>query len=193
MGARQADTYANFADLKAHEKYGLNYSISVTDRSAPVTVYAIHGHFIDLNTELIAQPLAGEDWNLYQFLGDSFRLHVTATHFDEPQAVALAARSKICVSIHGHFNDAPRICIGGADKKFRAKFMSFMQEAGLPIQLEMLCKGLEGTGSTNIVNECRGPGLQLEFSSELRKRLFSNPTLFQQTIRAIRRSVLAAI
>jgi len=183
------DTYANYADLAAHEREGSDYTITVNDRGAPVSVFAIHGGSIDTGTHRIAEAVAGRDWNSYIFIGPSYRLHVTSAHFDEPRLLGLAHRSEQCVSIHGHKNKSPRICVGGANEALRASVARSLVASGLPFEIRTHCEGLDGTAPTNPVNLCRDGGVQLEFSGAARDEIFADPALMARTASAIRVSM----
>jgi phage replication-related protein YjqB (UPF0714/DUF867 family) len=192
LPATRPDSYGSYAELSAHEREGIDYEVTVTDRSAPVAVFAIHGGAIDFGTHLIAESVAGADWSLYVFKGKkpkgNWSLHLTSAHFDEPRALALAAKSARCVSIHGHQNEVPRICIGGVDRALRARVTRTLAESGLPFKTIELCPGFEGTAVTNVANQCRD-GVQLEFSSRLREMLFSDRALLDRTVKVIRGAV----
>jgi phage replication-related protein YjqB (UPF0714/DUF867 family) len=195
LPAARPDSYPSYADLSAHEREGVDYEVTVVDRAAPVTVFAIHGGAIDVGTHLIAEALAGSDWSLYVFKGTKPRgnwsLHITSAHFDEPRALALAARSSRCVSIHGHQSEVPRICVGGVDEALRANVTRTLAASGLPFQAVELCPGFEGTAATNVANRCRD-GVQLEFSSRLREMMFSDRALRDRTVAVIRGAVAPA-
>jgi phage replication-related protein YjqB (UPF0714/DUF867 family) len=187
------DTYSNYAELAAHEREGIDYQITVADRSAPVTVFAIHGGAIDLGTHTLAEALAGGDWSLYVFKGvkprGNWSLHITSSRFDEPRALALAAKTARCVSVHGHQSDVPRICVGGRDEALRGQVARALTGAGLPFSAIELCPGYEGTGPTNVVNRCAEGGVQLEFSSRLRQMLFADRALLERTVAVLRGAV----
>jgi phage replication-related protein YjqB (UPF0714/DUF867 family) len=184
-GAGAHDTYANYADLASHEQEGHDYTITVTDRGSPFSVLAIHGGYIDTGTERIAMAVAGSDWNSYVFVGPSFRYHVTSAHFDEPRAVAMARRSDVCVTIHGHRSPTPRICVGGANEALRAEVAGSLTRSGLPFQILTHCPGLDGKAPTNPANLCRR-GVQLELSGGARDELFADPELMASTAQAVR-------
>jgi phage replication-related protein YjqB (UPF0714/DUF867 family) len=188
-GAAGRDTYANYADLAAHEREGSDYTITVNDRHAPVSVFAIHGGSIDTGTDRIAQAVAGGDWNSYVFIGPSYRFHVTSAHYDEPRLLSLVRASERCVSIHGHRSQTPRICVGGADEALRAQVARSLAASGLPFQILTHCEGLDGVAPSNPVNLCRGPGVQLELSGAARSELFADPALMAHTAKAIRASI----
>jgi phage replication-related protein YjqB (UPF0714/DUF867 family) len=189
------DKYANFAALAAAEKGGTDYRITTIDRKSPVAVLAIHGGVIEPGSDQLARVIAGGDWSLYIF--ESLKpphdnsLHITATHFDEPQALALAAHSKICVAVHGMKGDIDGICIGGANAKLRRFVHDGIDRAGTGIVLEEPCQRLPGVSPDNIDNRCERQGVQLELSTSLRQHLGSDPALMTKLGAAIRDSVQA--
>ena len=187
-GAGSRDTFANFADLSAHEKEGTDFTVTVTDRHAPTSVFAFHGGHIDTGTEKIAATVAGNDWNSYVLLGPSFRYHVTSANFDDPRIVTMAEHSTHCVSIHGHKNSTPRICIGGADTALRAQVAQSLSSSGLPFEILTHCEGLDAAAPSNPVNLCK-EGVQLEFSGAARDQLFDDPNLMSKTAKAIRTAI----
>jgi phage replication-related protein YjqB (UPF0714/DUF867 family) len=183
-----ADKYANFADLSAHAAEGDDYTVIVNDRSAKLTVIAIHGGAIEPGSEIMATDIAGNDLNLYEFIAapkeHSRDLHLTSTHFDEPKALALTAKSDQCVSVHGYLDlEKDGVCVGGADDSLRKKTVLALNSLGLPLTVEEPCVRFGGSAPLNIVNRCAKPGLQLELSTHLRS---SHSEWFQQIASAIR-------
>ena len=194
-GVSAADKYVNFGALASAEKEGVDYRITALDRRSPVAVLAIHGGAIEPGSDQLARAIAREDWNLYVF--ESLKpahdstLHVTATHFDEPQALALARRSAICVAPHGMRGDTDAICIGGGNPKLRRAVNEGLERARLGIPLEEPCARLPGVSPENIDNRCERQGVQLELSTSLRTRLLADPELMNRLAAAVRESVQA--
>jgi phage replication-related protein YjqB (UPF0714/DUF867 family) len=184
-GAGSRDTYANFADLAAHQQEGRDFTVTVTDHGAPASVFAFHGGHIDTGTEKIAAAVAGRDWNSYVLVGRSYQDHVTSANFDDPRLLALARRSARCAAIHGHKSETPRICVGGANTAVRAAVARSLSSDGLPFEVLTHCEGLDGEAPTNPANLC-AQGVQLEFSGAARDQLFADPALMSSTARAIR-------
>ena len=191
-GSGSRDTYANYADLSAHEQEGKDFTVTVTDRNAPQSVFAFHGGSIDTGTERIANAVAGSDFNSYVLVGPSFRYHVTSAHFDDPRLIALARKSASCVTIHGHKSQTPRVCVGGADAELRTAFAQNLKASQLPFDTLTHCEGLDGTAPTNPANLCR-KGIQLEFSAAARNELFADPALMARTAAAIRSAMAATM
>ena len=189
------DSYKNYAELSAHEREGVDYKVTSTDRHAPVSVFAIHGGAIEPGSSEIASSLAGDSWNFYLFEGISEssnrRLHITSAQFDEPRALALAnARVDFCISVHG-FNDGSeidKICLGGLNAKLKSSFVSLATRESFPAQLDS-CENLRGEDMSNIVNLCKQQGLQLEISRSLRDKLKAQSELRSRLGDLVRRSI----
>jgi phage replication-related protein YjqB (UPF0714/DUF867 family) len=80
------DKYANFQQLSAAERRGIDYRICAVCRDSRVAIIAPHGGKIERGTSDFARAIAGEDYNLYCFEGLRRRplrdLHITSAHFD---------------------------------------------------------------------------------------------------------------
>jgi phage replication-related protein YjqB (UPF0714/DUF867 family) len=186
--ARAEDKYTGFAELALHEAPQSDYTITVVDRQAQdpgvaVVVIAIHGGRIESGTSELARAVAGGDFSLYTFEGVKPRsnagLHITSTHFDEPQALALVARHGVCLSLHGCSGAKPRVHVGGRDIVLGRRIAEALRLAGFEA-LEPGGHGfaahLGGVAAGNICNATStGAGVQLELSTGLRASFFSAP------------------
>lgn len=181
------DRYKNFAELAEHEREGVDYRVRVLNagKAAPLSVMAIHGGDIEIATSDLAAAIAEDRFPLYLFEGikpgDNRVLHITSSHFDEPRAFEFAARSKLCVSIHG-FLEKRRlaVCVGGANARLRDKLAAALKAAALGpdrIEIESPCERFSGSDARNIVNRCGEPGVQLETSTALRRRMDADAAL----------------
>lgn len=115
---------------------GRDYDVTITNPGSGVTVVSFHGGLIEPNTSEISLELARRfGWNRYDFnahgtsqcLGQSSnfdKLHITATNFDDPRAVALVAAHPKAIAIHGHGRSYQKgsICVGGKDAAARDAF-----------------------------------------------------------------------
>jgi phage replication-related protein YjqB (UPF0714/DUF867 family) len=209
------DVYPDFIALRSDKSLDpqVDYSISLEDRKSEVTVMAIHGGIIEPPTDLAAQLFAQKyGFNSYLFRSnyagpgqaDTMYLHVTATHFNDPDLLSLAARSNVCVSFHGNDAKGRVACIGGGDQNLRKKVAERLVDAKLDQKLEMLidanadgngwknptCRKYKGTHPENIVNRC-AHGLQLELSLELREKLslLEDRPLLEAFLDAIRNAI----
>ncbi|MBI3555050.1 MAG: poly-gamma-glutamate hydrolase family protein [Deltaproteobacteria bacterium] len=194
--AAGADFYKNYDELSKAEREGVDYRVVVHQRRAPLTVLAIHGGDIEIGTSDFAQAIAGEDSSLYLFEGikhtGNSKLHITSTHFDEPRALAMAAGSRGCLSIHGFLETVRSVvCVGGGNPVMRKKMTDQLTAAtGLGIEVESPCQRFGGDDAKNIVNRCQNPGVQLETSTALRRRFDRDPALRLELARIIRKAMV---
>lgn len=181
-----------------------DYATTTSDVGSNVTVLSIHGGFIETDTSTISQELASRyGWNRYDFDGhgtsaclagrtQSQRLHITATHFDDPDALNLVGAHANAVAVHGYSTSRgyPRgtLCVGGGSAAQRLAFINHVNSnkaafessgAGYtitPVNAPLIstgnCSDLTGTATNNIVNRTTtGGGLQLELHKDLRDDL----------------------
>jgi phage replication-related protein YjqB (UPF0714/DUF867 family) len=193
--AQAADKYPDFAALSSSEREGKDFRITTLDRRSPVAVLAIHGGSIEPGSDAVARAVARGDWSLYVFEslkpGRDDSLHITATSFDEPQALALVGHSAVCVSVHGSKGDRDGICLGGSNPKLRRAVHEALEHARLDAALEEPCKRLPGIHPKNIGNRCEAGGVQVELTASIRERLRADPSLAEKIGAAIRDGVQA--
>lgn len=170
---RGGDVYQNFTSLKAAHTEGLDYSREFYGRGSRITVFALHGGDIENTTSRLARRVASGDLNLYIFNGwlgkKSGRLHVTASRFDDPEAVQLATSAVLGVSIHAQADRGAWVCIGGSNKKAAALVARRLEDAGFAAITP--CERLPGVSPKNIVNRPSAGGVQLEITLRLLARL----------------------
>ncbi len=191
-GAR--DIYPDFATLAATEGLGVDYSLTALNRGSSITVMAIHGGKIEKGTSELAREVAQADFNLYLFEGikadHNFDLHITSRRFDEPQALALMARSGYGISMHGFTEisrpDAWIIRVGGDSAAFRSAFIDAAARARLGVEIPPIEDRFPATEPDNIVNRTSKAGLQLEMSAPLRKKILEDGAFRSQLARAVR-------
>ncbi|MDD4004965.1 MAG: poly-gamma-glutamate hydrolase family protein [Elusimicrobiaceae bacterium] len=175
-GIHAADKYGDFGGMAAENPEGIAYSVISENRGAPVTVFAPHGGLLEPGTDLIARECAGDSWNFYAFIAlDSATarsLHVTAAHYDEPRALALARTSVIGLAMHDQRETGDVICLGGGNAGLRAETAEELKAAGFSV--EAPCGRLPGVSPDNIVNRAEKQGLQFEFSAGISKELETN-------------------
>jgi phage replication-related protein YjqB (UPF0714/DUF867 family) len=101
-------------------------------------------------------------------------LHISSHHFDEPQCLDMVSRHNTALSIHGCRGIIPLIYVGGKNEILKQKLLLNLQRNNFPVNL---AKGYRygGRQAHNICNRAKsGEGIQLEFSTGLRKLLFIN-------------------
>lgn len=171
------DTYVNYADLAAHQTLGVDYLITYRETvSKPIVHIAIHGGGIEAGTTEMADYMAGlQSVNFYTFdakkpSGNSV-LHLTSTHFDEPNALRIVGESNYTISWHGAAGTTPQVYMGGADTGLRDKIMAALVAAGFTATVAST--ELDGNDPNNITQKnLRGMGVQLEMTLALRQSFF---------------------
>ena len=191
----EADVYPDYAALNSAYVEGRDFSREVYDRKSPVSVFAIHGGDIELHTSRLARSIAGADFNLYLFNGwlggESRNLHVTATHFDDPAALALSTSALLAVSVHAQSDRGEWVCVGGSNAEAAREVASGLLSAGF--EAELPCKRLPGVSPKNIVNRPAKGGVQLELTLELLARLENSPEALSKFAGSVHSSVLAVL
>jgi len=172
------DKYANYDDLKQHEKEGEDYVILLRENNSRIAVIATHGGGIEPGTVDVADGVASTEHNFYAFKGIKRKgnavLHITSNRFDEPKGVRLAENMEVVVSIHGYQGEDEVVFIGGKNQDLKEKIRYALNKAGFHAEISTK-KGLRGRHPENICNRCRsGEGVQLEISRGLRDRMFDN-------------------
>lgn len=193
--ALSQDKYPHFQALSQSEKLNKDYRITLVDRNSPISILAIHGGGIEPGTSELTQAI-GSDYNQYLFEGiktegDNFDLHITSHKFDEPQGLALATRSRLCLSIHGYAKPGKKsFCLGGRNQKFALIIQSELLKLGSEFEVEFPCKAYPGMHKNNIVNLCQEAGVQVEMSQELRDQLRSDPATLKKVAEALKNAIL---
>jgi phage replication-related protein YjqB (UPF0714/DUF867 family) len=162
-------------------------------------VMAVHGGGIEKGTSEIALAAAGyhpatlipavdghalHDFWLFEGLlpSDNGRLHVTASHYDEPIAMELAQNARRCISLHG-CSDAQangKIQIGGRDHELREIVLEELTTARIPAEITTN-PTLDGDLPDNIANKTKIRGCtQLEMGTTYRASLFGTDTRVQR-------------
>lgn len=165
--------YNNFAHLGAHEKEGVDYTISVVRRpNSTVAVIAPHGGMIERRTGEIARATAGGELNLYVFEGTKASgnyptLHITSHRFDEPSCIELIAQCDFVVAVHGSRGNDQQVLLGGLDLELKARLAAEIGQAGVEVQTDN--HKFPAKNPKNICNRGRsGKGVQLELTAALR-------------------------
>jgi len=189
---RSGDAYPDFLALKAANTEGLEYSREVYDRGSRVTVFAPHGGDIELATARLARGVAGRDFNLYVFNGwlgrESGRLHVTSSHFNDPDAVRLSTSGALGLSLHAQAGRGSWVCVGGSNKAAAALVARRLEDSGFAAVTP--CARLPGTSAKNIVNRGSAGGVQLEITLRLLSRLERDGEDRSRFEGAVRRAVI---
>src|SRR5918995_7180661 len=152
IGNVEGTTYAK--RWKRHE-WGQTVEEQPTDNAeTQAIVMAIHGGGIEKGTSEIALATAGyhpatlipaldghalHDFWLFEGLLSSGngRLHVTASHYDDPIATELVQNSRRCISLHGctAAQAKGKIQIGGRDHELRGIVLEELTTARIPAEI----------------------------------------------------------
>ncbi|RTL18772.1 MAG: replication protein [Rhodocyclaceae bacterium] len=162
------DRYCSFDELSNHEAAD-NFHIESVDRGSPITIMAIHGGRIEPGTTWLAKALARDEFNLYCFNGkrrrNNWDLHITSTAFDEPQALKLAEKSQLVVTVHGCVGWKQIVYVGGDNRALGTCIVQSLRAKGLSSGEHPV---FSGRGSANICNKGAQPGIQLELTTGFR-------------------------
>ena len=158
-------------------------------------VMAIHGGGIEPGTSEIALAVAGyhpdtlvtsiDDLGLHDFWlfegllpSGNGKLHVTASHYDDPIATELVQNARRCISLHGCSDTQAngKIQIGGLDLELGDIVLEELTIAGIPAEITTNEK-LGGDLPNNIANKTKILGcVQLEMGTSYRSSLFGTNT-----------------
>lgn len=187
--------YPDYAALSAANTEGRDFSREIYDRKSPVSVFAIHGGDIEFSTSRLARAVAGSDLNLYIFNGwlggDSGKLYISATRFDDPAAIGLSTAALFAVSIHAQADRGEWVCVGGANAEAAREVASGLLSAGF--EAEVPCARLPGTSPKNIVNRAANGGVQLELTFKLLERLEASPAARMKFAGSVRDSIFTVL
>lgn len=177
-----ADTYANFGELSKVRPYNKDYSLQMKKGSSGIIYFTPHGGGIETGASELTEFSADPEDSYYMFearlSSGNGVLHVTSTHFDEPNARNLVAQNTIAVSYHGYGDSANKNTkIGGLDAELRQYMYEELTGAGFTCEQEPGDSNIAGSEPDNIVNVTKiGMGVQLEMSTLQRTSMFGTNT-----------------
>ena len=181
--------FRDFAALDHATVEGVDYRRELRRTGSGVAHIAVHGGGIEAGTAEAADAVAqlnGQDYYAFVGLRDSGNgvLHITSTHFDEPQCVELQRSARATVSYHGCAGERPMIHLGGRDRNLKQRVSDALVDAGFAVDWNTT-EDLDGSDRRNICNRnASGAGVQLELSTALRASFFPDG----KTSRSIRQS-----
>ena len=163
-------TFRDLSELVLAYQRGVDYDFIVRDRGAAITVAAIHAGGIEPLTGELAEAIAADDHNLYQFVGirrtGNDMLRIPEGRFDEMRLRALMQRSRLGVSILGGTENEPLVRLGGANRRMRQILEDQLTQAGIEVRRPA------GVGAAHdpsrFVNQPSEGGVQLAASRGLR-------------------------
>jgi phage replication-related protein YjqB (UPF0714/DUF867 family) len=174
--AANRDIYRDFAHLAEEKREGIDYRIVANRRDPRVAVIAPHGGGIEQGTSEIASAIAGREFSLYCFEGlkegGDDMLHITSTHFDEPNCLRIIAPAKMVLAVHGCEDCSETVFVGGQDLVLVGRLMQALWDVGFQPR-EDGNPAIAGCHSANICNRgASGRGCQIEISRKMRLDLF---------------------
>jgi len=189
--------YCNFAALERAEREGVHFDIICRPRPSAGAIIAPHGGKIEPGTSEIAAAIAGDEFNLYCFLGrkpkGNTALHITSSNFDEPKCLNLISSCDRVVAVHGCRKGKRTAFVGGRDAELRDAIRDRLEVSGFHTA-QATNADLQGVSPRNICNKGRRRcGAQLEISKTLRDELTRDTeklVAFAAAIRAAIASVL---
>lgn len=199
--------YSTLAELKKSEKEFKDWSIIAANRNSRVLIIAPHGRTIEPHTDHIAASIADLNYNLFIFSGlrrkvcDKFWLHVSSSDhncYSDPQLRNLTELSYVAVSIHGcRDREATKIdnepvpdkvtFISGGNAELMEDMWNSLESYGF--RCFIAPKHLNASSDDNIVNRCKGKGVQLEISRSEREALADNPARLARYSYAIQSAI----
>lgn len=175
--ALKLDRYRCFAELTQSEILGEDYTVNTKKGSSGIAVMAPHGGGIEFGTSQMAEAIAHPDHTFWAFngikkTGNRF-LHITSTRFDAPEAMKIAIKAQTVITLHGCHGDRAIVYVGGRHGPLKNRLCRDLLKAGFNAEISKK-EGLRGESPLNLCNRCRtGNGIQLEITTELRKRMFT--------------------
>lgn len=205
MGSHR-DVFPDVPSLRSRLKDKRDFRIRFRDRGAFATIVSPHGGYIEEGTSTLARACAGPDFNFFDFQGlrteNPSELHVTSTHFRDPDLMKMLDASEVAVSIHGMGDeDDITIWLGGLNKELKANMLSALREQGFSVNPDS--PRHRGESELNFVNMAKQKGVQIELPNNLLKTMFVGPRfartgrhvkttpVFDKFVRAVRQVVHA--
>ncbi|MDT0149979.1 poly-gamma-glutamate hydrolase family protein [Priestia aryabhattai] len=176
-----ADTYKNFEELRQVNTYESDYNLLMGFGTSGILFMTPHGGGIESGASELCMFSAGTKHSYYALEGwrssGNTALHITSTHWDEPNGTRMVKESNYTVSYHGYASSTKNTKIGGRDLKLMQLVKANFEAAGIPCELEPTTSNIAGAEPTNIVNKNkRRMGIQLEISTAQRTAFFDTNT-----------------
>lgn len=177
-----ADKYRDFDALRKDNVYESDYHVLMGKGTSKVLFMTPHGGGIESGCTELCMFSAGKEHSYYSFEGwrssGNTSLHITSTHFDEPNGIRLMKEADYTVSYHGYGDSTNQNTkIGGLDYELMALIKKNFEAVGIPCELEPQTSNIAGAEPSNIVNiNRRGKGVQLEMSTVQRSMIFDTNT-----------------
>ncbi|WP_317906404.1 poly-gamma-glutamate hydrolase family protein [Bacillus subtilis] len=177
-----ADTFKNFADLKAAvdpNDYSITYEKT---ENSEFLVLSPHGGSIEGGVSELVRAFLVDNYSIYLFEGlratGNQELHITSSNFDEPTALRAVSEHDKTISFHGYKDTVNKhTLVGGTNGPLAKKIADDLVRQGFSAELIPVDHKFAGTNSENINNKCRtGLSVQLEISTAQRQAFFNKFT-----------------
>lgn len=172
------DKFKSMKELEKSTVEHEDWEIEKFDRESHISILAIHGGGIEPATTELAKVIAEKgNYNYFSFKGlrskGNNELHVTSIHYDEPQALEFVEKSERAIALHGCKGDDDIVYIGGKDHQLIEILTSTLTSKD--IEVKEAPDSMSGKQDNNIINLTKNnSGVQLEMTTNLRKKLFVN-------------------
>lgn len=174
------DTFGSMKQLETTYKglYNKVWNIQNRYSNSDTMIFAPHGGGIEVGTTEVANAVSKKgNYDFFAFNGlkksNNRSLHVTSTHYDEPDLLKHLKTKKHSISIHGAQGNDKVVYVGGANKRLGYLCIQELNKRG--IKAVRPPQNLSGTSAKNIVNRNKtNQGVQLEMTTALRKSMFKD-------------------
>ena len=177
------DFYWDLSHLKSVEE-PTAWVQEIKNRGSKTTIVAPHGGAIEFLTDALARDIAGQDFNLFTFVGRDKKLHITSHNFRDPDLEKLQRISKLTLSVHGIPYNWGTTLVGGLNHKKRNRVIKYLRVYGF--NAEIATHPFAGTHPGNFVNLTPKRGVQLELSLDQREKLKRSPARYNDFVEAVR-------
>lgn len=168
-------TCQSFAELVLRYVANKEYRVQIVDRSADITIIAIHGGAVEPLASELAQAIAGSEHNLYDFQSlDSSQaaaMRVPALRYSEMRLNALVRRSRVAVAIDGVPGEEALVHIGGKNAWLKRTLTEYLKQAGFSAAGSFLPGAAHDP--TRYYNTAQTGGVLIELSAGLRAEMTS--------------------
>ena len=192
------DKFSSMTELLGKVNAQENYEI-YADRAyrSKVKLFAPHAGCIEPCTGEIVHALASDQFDCFVFRGirkkECFKtLHVTSTHYDEPQCLGMVREAELAIAFHGCDGEESFLQLGGGSAAFSSHLSTLLKDSGYKVV--PVAQNLRGEDERNFINQAHKKGIQVECSAGFRRNLFPgfpktlqrHPTEFPRFISLLR-------
>jgi phage replication-related protein YjqB (UPF0714/DUF867 family) len=169
--------YRDVSQLVVHCRKDRDFQIRIVDPGSEVTIAAVHGGRIEPLTSALAEAIAGDEYNLYDFAGirvsNNAQLRVPVARFAEMRLNALMRRSQAALHVDGVPGERAVVHLGGQNRTLKDILAESLAEAGLVVE------GPHSPGAAHdprrFYNTPAAGGVQMELSLALRQQMVGGP------------------